>query len=329
MNPTPLLLLSLGLFAQPLLAGTVEIRPVALTEWKAVYGRIESRDRVPARARIGGTVVELTVSEGDAVQAGQPIATVVDDKLTFRLNANAAQRESVAAQLANAEKELARGETLLGQGVTTVQRLDTLRTQVEVLRGQRAAIDAEAEVIRQSQTEGQVLAPASGRILDVPVSEGAVVMPGEALATLSVGGTFLRLAVPERHAPLLQEGAAIRIEGPDGPQEGRLVKLYPLVENGRVIADVEVDGLPDRLVDARILVRLPMGQRDALVIPASALISQAGLDFVQSETAAGTVTRAVVPGQRSGTGDTATVEILSGLSSGDRVVTDPAGAGHE
>ena len=41
------------------LAGTVDVVPVEITEWKAVYGRVEARDTVPARARIGGTVEEL------------------------------------------------------------------------------------------------------------------------------------------------------------------------------------------------------------------------------------------------------------------------------
>lgn len=326
MRRFPLFILSLLATAQPTLAETVTLSPTVLTEWKAVYGRIESRDRVPARARIGGTVTELAVSEGDMVTSGQTIATVVDDKLSFRLDANAAQRETVAAQLANAEKELDRGEALLKQGVTTVQRLDVLRTQVEVLRGQISSIDAEAEVIRQSQTEGKVLAPASGRILDVPVPQGAVVMPGEALATLSVGGTFLRLAIPERHAAMLVEGRTISIETADGPREGRLAKVYPLVENGRLIADVEVEGLSDRLVDARILVRLPLAERTALLVPQSALFSRSGLDFVQVETATGTKSRVVVPGGRA---DGGLVEILSGLQSGDLVVTDPAEVGHD
>ncbi|OYU19893.1 MAG: efflux transporter periplasmic adaptor subunit [Rhodobacteraceae bacterium PARR1] len=314
----------------PALAETVTLTPTQITDWKAVYGRIEARDRVPARARIGGTVVELSVSEGDAVTEGQPIARVVDDKLSFQITAIDAQTAALSAQLANAETELTRGDQLLKQGVSTVQRLDALRTQVQVLRGQIAALGAEAEVIRQSQKEGTILAPAAGRVLDVPVSRGAVLMPGEPVALISAGGTFLRLAVPERHALTLKEGAQIRIEGVVGETQGRLAKVYPLVENGRVIADVEMQGAADRFVDARVLVRLPMGERQALMVPASALMSQSGLDFVRVETAAGQALRVVVPGSRTATDAGETVEILSGLVAGDRIVTDAQeGADHD
>lgn len=311
-------------------AAEVEVTPVPITDWKSVYGRIEARDRVPARARIGGTVTELAVAEGDMVAEGQTIAVVVDDKLDFRLSALQAQRGALSAQLGNAEAELERGEALLKQGVSTVQRLDGLRTQVEVLRGQIAALDAEADVVRQSRDEGVIVAPAAGRILDVPVSKGAVIMPGEAVATLSAGGIFLRLAVPERHATRLHEGSTIGIEGPDGPKDGKLAKVYPAIENGRVIADVEVDDLSDRFVDARILVRLPVAERSALLVPASALVTQSGLDFVQTVDGAGHALRAVVPGQRMTTPEGEMVEILSGLVAGDRIETTPVtDAGHE
>lgn len=324
------LLLALLAFAAPALSETMTVAPSRVTEWKAVYGRIESRDRVPARARIGGTVVELSVTEGDTVTEGQPIARIVDDKLSFQLDALAAQKAALSAQLGNAETELQRGEQLLEQGVSTVQRLDALRTQVEVLRGQIATVEAQVDLIGQSQKEGTILAPATGRVLDVPVSRGAVLMPGEPVATISAGGTFLRLAVPERHAALLQEGAAIRIDGATGPQDGRLVKVYPLIEGGRLLADVEVAGLSDRFIDARVLVRLPMGDREALMIPATAILSRSGLDVVEVDTGTGIVQRVIVPDASSRAADDAMVEVLTGLRAGDRIVIDPAkGADHE
>lgn len=319
-RPT-LFLLALLAFDTAAHAETLTLTPAAITEWKSVYGRIEARDRMPARARIGGTVADLTVSEGDTVTAGQPIATIVDDKLDFQISALDSQKASLAAQLGNARAELSRGEELLKQGVITVQRLDALRTQVEVLTGQIAAIDSQTEIVRRNRSEGVVLAPSAGRVLDVPVARGAVLMPGETVATISAGGTFLRLAVPERHAPMLQEGATIQIDAASGMAEGRLAKVYPLIENGRVIADVEVDGATDRFVDARILVRLPMGERQALLVPDAAVVSRSGLDFVQVEGAAGSVLRAIVPGSRTPDG---MVEVISGLAAGDRVITDPA-----
>jgi RND family efflux transporter MFP subunit len=235
---------------------SVIVEPHVVTDWKAVYGRIEAQSRIPARARIGGTLVSLDVTEGDTVEAGAEIARVFDQKLDFQRGAIDAQLRALASQLANAETELARGEELLQRGVTTAQRLDALRTQTEVLRNQIAATESERQVIDQQAAEGRVLAPIAGRVLTVPATTGAVVLPGEPIATIGGGGFFLRLAVPERHATMLEEDAAITIEAPAGPVEGRLARIYPQIENGRVIADVEVEALDVAFVDARLPVRL-------------------------------------------------------------------------
>lgn len=296
---------------------TVRAQPV--TDWKAVYGRIEAQSRVPARARLGGTLVELSVVEGDLVESGQELARIVDDKLDLQLGALDAQLQALASQLENAETELARGEELLERGVATVQRIDSLRTQAEVLRNQITGTEAERSVVVQQATEGAVLAPISGRVLTVPVATGAVVMPGEPIATVGGGGFFLRLAIPERHATTLREGDVIDIDRATGAMMGTLARIYPQIENGRVVADVAVEGLDDAFVDARVLVRLPVGERNVLLVPEAAVHTRSGLDFV-------TVTgdwqgeRAVVPGPRHVIDGREMVEVLSGLAAGDEVV---------
>lgn len=329
MRPFSALTLLAIILGSAAMAESVTVEPVAITEWKAVYGRVEARDRIPARARLGGTLVSLVVAEGDVVAQGAVLAQIVDEKLGFQLSALDAQNGALEAQLANAQAELARGEELLAQGVTTAQRLDALRTQVDVVTGQIAALAAQRQVVAQQAAEGAVLAPVAGRVLDVPVAQGAVVMPGEAVAQLGGGGIFLRLAVPERHAADLTEGDAIEIEGPEGTVTGRLAKVYPLIENGRVVADVEVEGLTDRFVDARVLVRLPVGEREALLVPEAALVTRGGLDFVAVE---GAGLRTVVPGARVTVAGAAMVEVLTGLTAGDAVlaVAPQAGeVGHE
>ena len=301
-------------------AGPYLVTREEVTDWKAVYGRIEAKDLIPARARLGGTLIDLTAKEGDLVQAGQPLGKVVDEKIGFQINAIDAQLTALAAQLANAQSELKRGQELKTRGVLTTQQLDALQTQVDVYMGQIEAQKASRRVIEQQATEGEVLAPISGRVLTVPVAKGAVVMAGETVATIGGGGFFLRLSVPERHATAMAEGDEISIETAAGPKTGRLAKVYPLIETGRVTADVEVADLDSAFVDARVLVRLPLAKREAIRIPAALVTTRSGLDFVTVEKDGAREIRTVVPGDHVTVEGTDMVEIVTGLMGGETVV---------
>ena len=301
-------------------AGTIQIEPRSVTEWKAIYGRVEARDSVAARARIGGVVVDLNITEGEQVKAGQKIATVRDDKIAFRIAALDAQLRALNAQLEAAEAELTRGEKLVERGFMTVQRLDQLKTEVDVVRNEVAATEAQRSVVVQQGAEGEVFAPADGRVLTVPVTRGAVIMVGETVANIGGGGFFLRLAIPERHAGALVQGAQIHILTDDAQSTGRLAKVYPQIENGRVIADVEVDELDTVFVNARVLVRLPVGERKAILVPRAAVQTRFGVDFITVSIDGGDVERAVVPGETVNLDGGPFVEIISGLSAGDTIV---------
>ena len=292
------------------------VAPVEVPDLKALYGRIESRFVVPARGRTGGTITALDVTEGSLVTAGQVIGRILDSKLESQLAATEARINAAQSQLRNAEAELARSEALLARGTTTVQRVDLVRTTVEVARTGVAEAEAARDVARQQIAEGEVLAPAAGRVLSVPVRLGEVVTPGEAIATIAGGGVFLRLAIPERHATDLKMGGDVAIEG----GAGRIEKIYPQIDNGRVIVDVAVEGLSDAFIGQRILVQVPVATRSVLAVPQAAIVVQGGLDLLRIESPGGEVSLTVVPGRTVQTGAGPMVEILTGLRAGDHVI---------
>lgn len=306
--------------ALPALAATIEVSPVVVTEWKPIFGQVETRNRVPARSRIGGTIISLEVSEGDRVEAGQRIALIEDPKLNFQVDALDARLEALGSQRETAVSELARGEQLMERGVFTSQRLEELRTAVNVIEGEISSLEAERLVVRRQIEEGAVLAPDAGIALVVPLSLGSVVVPGEAIAVVGGGGFYLRLSVPERHAAELSEGDMIQIGGEVDMRRGILAKLYPQIEGGRVQADVEIEGLDHAFVGRRVPVRLPVGERTTILLPDEALSHRGGLDFVTVETEHGLAERVVVPGEAVALEGMTWREILTGLRAGEMVL---------
>lgn len=316
--------------ASPAFAAEIVARAEIVVETKAVFGQVETRDILPARARIGGTILSISVDEGSEVTEGEVIAVVVDEKLALQREAAAAQVEALPSQLQNATTELNRAEQLLARAAAPQSRVDTARTQVEVYTNQLAAAESERAVIEQQSREGEVLAPASGRVLSVPVSPGSVILAGEEIARIAGGGTFLRLSLPERHAAEIVEGDTVTVGertlsagGEDATvavREGRLAKVYPEIREGRVEADVELDGLGDYFVGERTLVWIPVGQRSAIMLPAAAVTTSHGIDTVTIATDSGEMQVAVVLGETIAGTNGERVEILSGIHEGDRII---------
>lgn len=309
------------------LAAEFTVRPVTITEMKAVYGEVESRTIVQARARIAGTLTAVNVTEGQEVKRGDLVATVVDDKIALQLKAADAKIAALGSQLENARTELQRAQDLLAKGAAAQSRVDAAQTQFDVITSQLAAAAAEKAVTEQSAREGDTLAPADGRVLTVPVTAGSVIMAGETVARIASGQYYLRLSLPERHATEISEGATVEIgergTGDGGfvkARDGRVAKVYPEIENGRVVADVEVADIGTYFVNERTLVSIPVAKRTVLGVPPAAVRTIHGIDYVVVDAGQGPLEVAVVLGERYVEANQPRVEVLTGLADGDKVV---------
>jgi RND family efflux transporter MFP subunit len=320
-----LLAVSALLLASPAVAETFTVAAAPVRDEKAVFATVESANVVPARARIGGTVVKLSVRYGDEVTQGQSIATIGDDKLMLQTRSLDAQMAGLRAQMAQATIDLERTQSLFDKGTVARSRLDEVRTAFNVADNALKARTAERAVIEQQLAEGTVLAPTAGRVLKVPVTPGTVTMAGEVVAQIAEANFVLRLRVPERHARFLEVGDPVRIDGESlGHSEalfGTVRLIYPQIEDGRVVADATVSGLGDYFVGERIRVWVSAGERSAIAVPAGLVTTRFGIDYVRLARDGGTID---VPVQRGRTlqrpDQPDAIEILSGLVPGDRLV---------
>jgi RND family efflux transporter MFP subunit len=316
-------------------AAEFTVTPTSIEELKAVFGEVRSRHVVPARTRIGGTITEITVTEGTKVTKGEVIAKIVDPKIALQIDAADSDIKAAASQLDAAQVALDRAQSLFKTGATTKAVLDQAQTQVDVLANQLASAKSKRDVLSQQASEGDTVAPEDGRVIAVPVTLGSVVLAGDSIATVAGGGYFLRLYLPERHATEITEGGTVLVgqrvlsaeaAGADGPdpakaRKGTLVKIYPEITDGRVLADVEVDGLGTYFVGERTLVWVPVAHRQVLAVPPAAVTTRHGVDYIRL-TGAGEepVDVAVILGETFEHDGTELTEILTGLQAGDKVL---------
>ena len=232
-----------AVLAFPAGAAEFTVQETEVLDMKAVFATVKTADTVFARTRIAGTVATLSVDEGQTVAEKQVIARIVDAKLGLQLGTIAARIESLQSKKDLAATTLARAERLRETGAGTQVRLDEARSGLQVIDRDLAALNAGRNVIRQRQAEGAVLAPTDGRVIKVHLTKGAVVLPGETVATIATGAYILRLQLPERHARFIKQGDLVLIGAREGGEasarrSGKVIQVYPEMAQGRVIADV-------------------------------------------------------------------------------------------
>lgn len=301
-------------------AATYEVTSSLIADRKAVFATVESVDTLTARTRVGGTIAELLVDEGDMVAAGDVLALVVNEQIAPQIASAGSQAEALEAELAQAREDLVRARDLFERGIVAQARLDQAETGVAVLEGRLASATQARDVLVQQQLEGEVLAPAAGRVLEVQSPQGSVMLPGEPVAVIASDQYMLRLNLPERHARTISVGDEIELGGAalggDVAATGRIRQVYPRITNGRVIADAEVDGLGSFFVGERVRVYVTVDTREVLLVPPDYISTRFGNDFVILGTDHGPSEVVVLLGEATDAG----VEILAGLSAGDMLV---------
>lgn len=299
---------------------TLRAQPVA--DLKPVAATVTTRDMAEARARIGGTLVELAVREGDVVRKGQLIGRVADERLGLETAAYGAQAAAAAAEAVRAEADLARVRTLYEKGFYAKARLDQAEAAAKAARGQAQAAQAQRAASAELGSQGAILAPAAGRVLSAEVPAGSVVSPGQSVATITAGEPVLRLEIPEAQGRTLRAGQRVSIETGDLAgiaSEGVITQVYPRVNAGKIVADISVPGLSADRVGQRVRVQAPLGQRQALVLPEHYVATRFGLDFIRVVGADSQVREVAV--QTAPAPSVGMVELLSGAQAGDVVLS--------
>jgi len=311
------------LFAFPGLvqAQTITVEESVVIDYRPVIARIEAGDTATARSRLQGVVTRLNVVEGQIVKAGDLVAVVTDSTLPPQLSALGSNIEGLKSQVKQSENDIARNEGLLAQGFYPRVRLEEEKTSLDVLKRSLASAEAERRALSAREAEGRILAPANAHVTDVNVVRGSVVSPGDVLASFATVNGVVRLALPERHAATLTEGELISLRLPsrsDVIRTATIIKIYPELKQGSVIADAKVEGGLTALFGERVDVLAPVGERRAVRIPKDYVSTRFGVDFVRVQVGERFIDAPValaaplvdVAGQ---------FEILSGLKPGDRI----------
>jgi RND family efflux transporter MFP subunit len=327
-------------FAAPAAAplATAPVQVAASAGATAFDGVVQAVRQSVVSAQVAGEVVELAVKPGDRVQAGQLLVRLDARAASQQAGAADAQVQAARAAQENATSELERQKALFAKNYISQAALERAQAQFKATQAEAAAQLAAAGAAR-TQTGWYVLrAPYAGLVAEVPVVQGDMAMPGRALVTLyDPAALRISASVPQTAAVRLVPGAMVQGELPGlvaAPFAAARWQLLPAVDPATHTQELRID-LPAGLAAApgtfaRAL--LPAAGTAAngasadparLSVPARAVLRRAELVAVY---VVGPDGRPLLRQVRLGRADGDRVEVLSGVSAGERVALDPAAA---
>jgi RND family efflux transporter MFP subunit len=318
--------------AQPLPVNSVRVAYRDVDRRAFAEGVVEAVRQSALAAQIAGRIVALPVKAGDRVTAGQLLVQIDARTATQAVAASQSQVREAKANLANAKARYERSKQLVAQKFISQAALDQAQADYLAAEAQVAAASANASASAASQTFTSIVAPYDGIVAATDAQIGDMATIGRPLVTVfDPRALRVTATVPQAVLARADLSAPVEIHVPSLARSivARRVTVVPVADVRTHTAQVRLD-LPDApglMPGHYARASIVTGRAKALTIPERAVLRRSEVTAVYVLDAAG---RAQLRQVRVGesVGDDA-VEILTGLSAGELVSTEPVRTGIE
>jgi RND family efflux transporter MFP subunit len=313
-----------------------------VTDYVEATGTVRAAQSAQLASQVMGTITRVNVHEGDAVRRGEVLITI-DEAQSKAADQSAAaglqaSQQSIAvadADYALAESTMKRYQMLYDKKSVSPQEYDEMKTRLAAAKARRDAAhadsaQAEAAVSEANTAVGftKIRAPFDGLIIAKLADAGAMAAPGVPLLTLEDPSRFrLEANVDESQigAVHLSTNVPVVIDSLGNQViTGKVVQIVPAADPSSRTFTVKIDLPSNPQIRSGLFgrARFPRGERESILVPQTALLHRGQLDAVyvvgRDEIAR---LRYVTLGKSSASD----IEVLSGLESGERIVTQPDG----
>jgi RND family efflux transporter MFP subunit len=325
---------------------TVDMAPATrhdLTDYITVVGNLIGEATVDVVPRVAGRIESIAVQLGDRVSKGQQIVKIEDRTIREQIRQAEASLETNKATVLSRENDEKVAASVLGRmkaqaeaGLVSKQALEDAESrhnaamsQVLVARSQQTQTQARIEELKITLNDTSVISPVDGfvsrRLLDQGAFAGANTV---ILSVVDIGTVRLVASLIEKGFKRVVPGveAEVSVDAFEGERfRGIVSRVAPVFDPATRTAQMEIE-VPNpgfRLKPGMYArVRLTVDRRpNALTVPRSAVIDTEGKRGVFLVDEGQTAHFREI---RTGLQDGDRVEVLDGLTEGERVVTTGA-----
>ncbi|MDD2734768.1 MAG: efflux RND transporter periplasmic adaptor subunit [Desulfuromonadaceae bacterium] len=312
------------------------VKTVAVPELLDVVGSVRARTSAVVSTRIPGSVSVLRVREGDRVKKGQLLVQLdaQENQATAAVATAGVDEARRGVDEAMSRKKLAditfdRYQNLFKEQAISRQEFDVRQTEKDMAaqgvaraesRLTQAQAGAKASATMSDYT--RIIAPISGIIASKQADLGASVFPGQPLMTIEDDGTYqLELALPENIATKVKPGSPLQVtlDSIGSSFTAKIAEIVPTADPGSrtFVAKIALNqkGLKSGMFGRGAI---SLGSTvNGISLPKNAVVEHGALTSVWAVDKDNIARMRIVKVGRT-VGER--VEILSGLSDGDRVV---------
>lgn len=309
-------------------------------------GTVRAVNQAAVKARVGGTVREVMVREGEAVKAGQILVEMDETEYRARLAQARGALAAAQGQLNIALTARDNNRALLAKGFISRNAFETTASQYAIAKANVDSAKGAFDVAQESLKDTVIRAPIGGLISSRTVQPGEKVSPDNRLLDIiDLSEMELEAPVPAQDIAAVAAGQQVdvQVEGVPQKMQGRIVRINPATEAGSrsIPVYVRIDN-PEGLLRSGMFAEalLTVARRDdVLAVPRTALRAGDTAQATGQETASyvyvvedGTIKRRNVKTGLTGvTTDGPSIEIAEGLAAGVQVIRNnlgnfPAGA---
>lgn len=291
-------------------------------------GVVEAVNQATLSAQTAGRVLELPYDVDDYVPAGAVVVRFTDVEQQAGQRQARAQLAAAQAAFREAQADFERISGIYERRLVAKAQLDAATARRDAARAALDAADAAARSSAEQVDYTVIRAPYSGIVVRRHVQVGEAVRPGQPLISgLSLGQLRVQVDVPQSDIAAIRErrAAALVLDAGARRIAAREVVAFPYADPQTHTFKVRIE-LPEAETGLHpgmtVKVAFAVGETERLLVPDTALVRRGEVSGVYVVDAAGATLRQVRLGHRFGE----RWEVLSGLTAGERVASDPLAA---
>jgi RND family efflux transporter MFP subunit len=325
---------------RPLVEGITltTVAPSAIKEVYETSGTLDAENTSIVSARVMGIVKDIEADAGRRVKKGDLLLTIHSPDIEARVQAageavkEAERGRAVALEEKRLmEKTFERYKKLYEGKAVTGQEFDEISTKMAVAEhrygmAEKALKRAEA-VLREAEAfrgYTSIYSPVDGMVAERMIDAGSMAAPGTPLFVIEEPGYRVEVPVDESLLEKITPGMSvdIYIDSLNLKTAGKVSEIVRRVDpltrtfTVRVSLDRLESGFRGGLY---CKAGFPVGERMALLVPAGAVVHKGALSGLYVVDEDGVMTLRLI---RTGEARGGMVEVLSGLRTGERIVTD-------